>query len=77
MSTTYPNDPDYITIKDGCRIIGGSKPASVATYHRGVKAARYPAPEHPSPGVSRIRKQKLIEALNRSSNNGNGEARAK
>ena len=66
MSTTYPNDPDYITIKDGCRIIGGSKPVSVATYHRGVKAARYPAPEHPSPGVSRIRKQKLIEALNRS-----------
>ena len=57
--------PDYLTIKEACRIIGGSKPVDPATYYRGVKAGWLPAPEHPTPGVSRVRKQKLIEALNR------------
>ena len=64
------DDPDFITVKDGCKIIGGTKPISIATFHRGVKAGRYPAPEHPSPGISRIRKPKLLEALSRASKNG-------
>ena len=71
------HDPRYITIyPEACAIIGGkAKPISAATYYRGVKRGIYPPPEHPSPGVSRIRKQKLIDALNRG--NGNGADRGK
>jgi hypothetical protein len=29
-----------------------------------VKAGRFPAPEHPTPGTARIRRAKLIAALN-------------
>ena len=61
-------DPDFITVKTACAIIGGDKPINVATYYRGVKAGRLPAPEHPTPGVSRVRRAKLIAMLN-------GEAR--
>ena len=44
--------PGYITVRHACRIVGGDeKPISVATYYRGVKAGRLPAPEHPTPGV--------------------------
>jgi hypothetical protein len=63
------SDPDYITIKTACAIVGGDKPISQPTYYRGVKAGRLPAPEHPTPGVSRVRKQDLLRVLNR------GEAR--
>ena len=59
--------PDYITIGQACRIVGGDeKPISAATYYRGVKAGRLPAPEHPTPGISRIRRSKLIAAVNAS-----------
>ena len=58
-------DPDFITIKTACAIVGGDKPISEPTYYRGVKAGRLPAPEHPTPGVSRIRRAKLIAMLNR------------
>ena len=57
-------DPDYITLKDACAIVGGTKPINIATYYRGVKAGRLPAPEHPTPGLSRVRRAKLIEMLN-------------
>ena len=61
------NDPDYITIDHACGIVGGDeKPISAATYYRGVKAGRLPAPEHPTPGISRIRRSKLIAAVNAS-----------
>jgi hypothetical protein len=50
-----------------CRIVGGhEKPISAATYYRGVKAGRLPAPENPTPGVSRIRRGELIAKLNAS-----------
>lgn len=56
---------DWITIREACREIGGDeKPIHPATYYRGVAAGRYPAPEHPSPGISRIRRSKLHAALN-------------
>ena len=58
------HDPDFIDIKTACAIIGGSKPISEPTYYRGVKAGRLPPPEHPTPGISRIRRSKLIEMLN-------------
>ena len=57
--------PDYITLDQACRLIGGEeKPISVATYYRGVKAGRLPAPEHPTPGISRIRRGELVAKLN-------------
>ena len=60
------SNPDYITINHACRIVGGEeKPISVATYYRRVKAGRLPAPEHPTPGLSRIRRGELIAKLNR------------
>jgi predicted DNA-binding transcriptional regulator AlpA len=58
------DDPDFITVKEACAIVGGSKPISEPTYYRGVKAGRLPAPEHPTPGLSRVRRGKLIAALN-------------
>ena len=58
------DDPQFITLKTACAIVGGDKPISLATYYRGVKAGRLPAPEHPSPGLSRIRRAKLIATLN-------------
>ena len=58
--------PDYITLNQACRLVGGEeKPISVATYYRGVKAGRLPAPEHPTPGISRIRCGELVAKLNR------------
>jgi hypothetical protein len=60
-----PPNPDYLTIKEACAIVGGvSKPVHYSTYYRGVKAGRLPAPEHPTPGTSRIRRSALIAALN-------------
>jgi hypothetical protein len=56
--------PRYITIKDACRMIGGDdSPIDISTYYRGAKAGRFPAPEHPSPGIARIDEEKLIERL--------------
>jgi predicted DNA-binding transcriptional regulator AlpA len=57
-------DPDYITVEAACAIIGGNKPISFATYYRGVKAGRFPKPEHITAQLVRIRRAKLIEALN-------------
>jgi hypothetical protein len=63
--------PDYITVNHACRIVGGNeKPISAATYYRGVKAGRLPAPEHPRPGVSRVRRRALIAKLNASKSGG-------
>ncbi len=57
---------DFITVKEACQIIGGvERPIHAATYYRGVAAGIYPAPDHPSPGISRIRKARLLEALAR------------
>ena len=65
------DDPDFIPIyPDACAIVGGSKPISAATYYRGVKAGRLPAPEHPTPGISRVRRAKLIAMLNAFNNGG-------
>ena len=53
-----------ITIREGCRIIGGEEhPIHPATYYRGVAAGRYPPPVHVSPGVARICKARLLAAI--------------
>jgi hypothetical protein len=55
---------DWITIREACRMVGGyEKPIHPSTYYRGVAAGRYPAPEHPSPGIARVRRSKLQVAL--------------
>lgn len=57
---------DLITVEAACAVIGGTeKPVSRPTYYRGVKAGLYPAPVHPSPGIARVRKAKLIAMLAR------------
>jgi predicted DNA-binding transcriptional regulator AlpA len=57
-------DPEYLTINEACKLVGGSKPISAATFYRAVKTGRLPAPEHPTPGISRWRRSKLLERLN-------------
>jgi predicted DNA-binding transcriptional regulator AlpA len=64
------SNPDYITVADACALIGGTKPISYATFYRGVKAGLYPKPERVSAQAVRIRRAKLIEALNQ--RNGDG-----
>ena len=54
---------ELITVIDACRMIGGTKPISRATFYRQVQAGRFPAPVHPSPGISRILKSELIAAI--------------
>lgn len=47
--------PDLGTIEEACEIIGGKKnPIDKATYYRGAKQGRYPAPVKVSPNVSRV-----------------------
>jgi hypothetical protein len=60
------DDDELITIEEGCIIIGGkTKPIDKATYYRGVRLRRYPAPVHPSPGVSRLVKRQVLKARQR------------
>ena len=55
---------DFITVMEACAVVGGeSKPINPATYYRGVKAGRYPAPVHVSPNIVRVSRSKLIERL--------------
>ena len=64
MSVPVSDDPQFITLKTACAIVGGDKPISfLATDDRGVTACRLSAPEHPTPGISRVRRSKLIAAL--------------
>jgi predicted DNA-binding transcriptional regulator AlpA len=54
---------DLITADEACRLIGGSdRPISKPTFYRGIKAGRYPAPVHPSPGIARWFKSTLLAA---------------
>lgn len=58
------DDDVYLSPKESCALIGGpGKPISIATLYRGIKAGRYPPFDHPSPGISRHRKSKLVAAL--------------
>lgn len=55
---------DLITIEAACAVIGGTeRPVSRATFYRGVKLGLYSPPVHPSPGISRVRKSKLIAEI--------------
>jgi hypothetical protein len=54
-------DPDFITVKEACAIVGGTKPISEPSFYRNPKFRALI--EHPSPGISRVRRPRLIEAL--------------
>jgi hypothetical protein len=57
------DDDELITIKEACRLLGGNeRPIHNATYYRGVARGDYPAPIHPSPGISRLSKRAVLEA---------------
>jgi hypothetical protein len=61
--------PDYITVQEACAIVGGvTKPINKGTFYRNPELRALI--EHPTPNTSRVRRGKLIEALN-----GNGEAK--
>jgi hypothetical protein len=55
------DDPEFLTI---ATLVGGTKPISPATYYRGVKAGRLPAPEHPTPGIARCGARSSKKGLN-------------
>jgi hypothetical protein len=56
--------PARITINEACKVIGGNKPIGRATYYRGAKVGRYPAPHRPEgSGVSRVNTRELLAAL--------------
>ena len=57
--------PEFLTVKAACAIVGGDKPINQATYYRAVKRGELPAPERVTMGVARVRRSKLIDALNR------------
>jgi hypothetical protein len=59
VSNTAFEDPDYITIREACRIIGGNRPINVSTYYRNANAGKVPPVEHPVPGISRVSGRKL------------------
>jgi hypothetical protein len=54
-------DPDYITPKEACAIVGGSKPISLPTFYRDQELKALI--EHPSKGISRISRPRLIGTL--------------
>ena len=68
IGTGMPDDvdfPDYLTIKDACQIIGGTRPISVPTFYRSRFSSLI---EHPCPNTSRVRRGKLLKMLNGEAN---------
>ena len=60
------NDVEMISLDEACSLVSGeTKPIHKATYYRGVRAGRYPAAVRVSPGVSRVVKPQLVEAIQR------------
>jgi hypothetical protein len=55
--------PNFGSVAAACRMIGGDKPVSPATYYRGVHRGLYPPPDHPSPNIARVDLDKLAVAL--------------
>jgi predicted DNA-binding transcriptional regulator AlpA len=53
------DDDALIPIKEACALLGGM---NRSTFYRGVQAGRFPAPVHPSPGISRLSKRQVLEA---------------
>ena len=56
------DNDELISIKEACRLLGGIDRSS---YYRGVKHGRLPKIAHPSPGVSRVSKRKVLATRER------------
>lgn len=59
---------EWLDIPSACQVIGGTRPINPATFYRGVKAGRYPAPEQRGANVKRVSGKRLAAALHRLSN---------
>ncbi len=59
------NDDTWLDVTAVCAEIGGSRPVHPATYYRGVRQGRYPAPEQRGLNVKRVSLKKLRAALRR------------
>ncbi len=56
-------DTELLTMREVCRLFGGSRPIDASTLYRGVKAGRYPAPIKVGPGSSRWLRAECEAAL--------------
>jgi len=57
---------DWLNIRQVCVAIGGTgKPVHPSTYYRGAARGIYPPPEHPAPGITRVRRSKILAAIAR------------
>jgi hypothetical protein len=59
------DDDEWLDIPAACAVIGGNRPIHPATYYRGVKAGRYPAPEQRGLNVKRVSRRKIEAGLRR------------
>jgi hypothetical protein len=60
----FDND-EWLDVPAACALIGGNRPIHPATYYRGVKAGRYPAPEQRGANVKRVSRRKFEADLRR------------
>jgi hypothetical protein len=59
-------DDVLITIEEAAAFIGGPQnPVDPSTVRRAIKAGLIHEPIHPSPGVSRLVKRRLVDDINR------------
>lgn len=59
------NDIDVISIGEACRLIGGDRPISRATYYRAAQRGRFPKPIHITPGTARVPRRLVMDAIRR------------
>jgi predicted DNA-binding transcriptional regulator AlpA len=54
---------ELLTMRDVCRLFGGSRPIDPSTLYRGIRAGRYPSPVKVGPGSSRWLRAEVEAAL--------------
>jgi hypothetical protein len=59
------DDDEWLDVPAACALIGGNRPIHPATYYRGVKAGRYPAPEQRGGNVKRVSRRRIEADLRR------------
>lgn len=55
--------PQFLTVQGACRLIGGDRPISAATYYRAAARGAYPKPVKVGANVARIDRDELLAAL--------------
>jgi hypothetical protein len=51
------------TIATACKVVGGDRAISVATYYRGAARGIYPRPKHVAPNIVRVDLDALADML--------------